>query len=553
MTSKAILSHLFESYGRSISLWIGISLTLVSQVIFRIAIPVAMALFVTGIVYDQHLAELSLLWLVVAYLCAVIVGYTADHLFIRHSDARYECLVGDFHDSIMMKPVRFFRDEGAGNLSTLFRNHMDATINLFRYLRKDILPLLVAAIGPFIVFFPKSLAIACVFLLATLLRGYVSYLSVQKLKPYRRKALEKYSQLSGVMADQMAHFTVVRASANEQNNRANVTLLASQESELFWVRHRRAAVIDALGSGISATCFLLVMWMLVSSSKSDREIVYMTALSLIFITQGMEIAQTVGDFHQRCSERWEQVKRSLEKLSADSDSPRELSSECSHPKSGSIEFSSVDFAYGDGKARVVFKSLNLAIQNGKHVAVTGENGVGKSTLINLLMRFDRTSYGEIRIGGANIDAISSNSLYRSIGYVPQEPKLFNLSLKENLMFFEPNAPETRIQDVFDLTGISDLISKLDGGLNYNVGEMGSKLSGGQRQRVAIARALLRDAPIYLFDEPTSSLSHSVRIELVKKIRAFLSGRTLILVTHSRAVSNLFDDTLDVSNKSIMWI
>lgn len=551
MTSKAILSHLYESYGRSKFLWIGIGLTLVSQVVFRVAIPVAMALFVTGIVYDQYMAECSLLWLVVAYLCAVVIGYTADYLFIRHSDARYERLVEDFHASIMMKPVRFFRDEGAGKLSTLFRNHMDATINLFRYLRKDILPLLVAAIGPFIVFLPKSLSIACVFLLATFLRGFVSYLSVQKLKPYRRRALEKYSQLSGVMADQMAHLTVVRASANEEKNRSNVTHLASQESELFWVRHRKAAVIDAWGSGISATCFLLVMWILLSSSMSDREVVYMTALSLIFITQGMEIAQTVGDFHQRCSERWEQVKKSLEKLSTDSH--RELSLDSSHPKDGSIEFSSVNFAYGNGNSRLVFESLNLAIQSGKHVAVTGANGVGKSTLLNLLMRFDRTSSGEIRIGGASIDAISSNSLYRSIGYVPQEPKLFNLSLKENLMFFEPNAPEARIQEVFDLTGISDLILKLDGGVNYSVGEMGSKLSGGQRQLVAIARALLRDAPVYLFDEPTSSLSHGVIIELVKRIRVFLSGRTLIFVTHSKEVSNLFDDTLDVSKKSIKWI
>lgn len=547
-----MLRHLYLSYGRVPGIWLGILATAIAQIIIRIAIPLIISAFVVSIFYENERELYYAFGFFVVYMFAIGLSYFADYIFIKYTDKRYEVLVGRFYDSLTARPVSYFRSQQSGKINTLFRNHMDGTINLFRIFRVDMIPLMIASIGPILVFLNYSIVISLVFFTAVICRGYLSWIAVERNRPLRRRALDVYGRLSGVMGDHMANLAVVRASANHSINRSTITDLASKEAHLFWIRHREAAKLDSLGNALVAICFFAIFCILAKSDMEAELTLFVTIASILFITQGMSIAQGVGELHQRWGERWEHTKSSLAEVASVVDSTVR-SVNWAPIQDASVELKALNFAYKMNGQDMLLKSINLQIQGGKKVAIVGPNGAGKSTLVNLLMRFDAPISGNITIGGFDINLISDEHLYRNIGYMPQEPKLFNDTLEANLKFFEPSAQSERIKAAFATAGIPNLISDLPDGLNTEVGEMGSKLSGGQRQRVAIARALLRDAPVYLLDEPTSALDSDAEIQIMRRVIDFTGRSTLIVITHSPKVTEMFDDVLEVSEAGIIWL
>ena len=547
-----MLRHLYLSYGCVPGIWLGIILTFIAQAIIRIAIPLIIAAFVVSLFYEPDLGIYYAICFFAVYLSAIAINFLSDYIFIKFTDKRYEILVGRFYDSITARSVSYFRSQQSGKLNTLFRNHMDGTINLFRLFRVDIIPLIIASIGPIVVLIEYSSLIGLIFFVAVFCRGYLSWIAIERNRPLRRSALDVYGRLSGVMGDHMAHLSVVRVSANHPVNRSAITALASREANLFWIRHREAAKLDSLGNVLVAACFFVIFFVLARSDMEGKEALFVTVSSIIFTTQGMAIAQGVGELHQRWGERWEHTKGSLAEVRSVGGLKVNLV-DWSPFQDASVDLKALDFAYKTQEQDMLLKSINIQIKSGKKVAIVGPNGAGKSTLVNLIMRFDAPISGNIAIGGVDINSITDEQLYKNIGYMPQEPKLFNTTLEDNLMFFEPSAPSERINAAFAVAGIPSLISELPDGLRTEVGELGSKLSGGQRQRVAIARALIRDARVYLLDEPTSALHGDAEVQIMRKIIDFTARSTLIVITHSPEVTEMFDDVLEVSEAGVIWL
>ncbi len=538
--------HLFQTYGRLPSVWIGMIFGALAQCILKIGIPITTAFWLTELIFHGEYLVDALVLIAALYVTALFLEYLGGYIFVKGTDAAYEHLVGRFHDAAMAKEVRFFRDEKAGSLASLFRNHMDGTINVFRLIRTDIVPTVITTIVPVIVLAIFSAAAASIFALAIVVRAYLSWYSLEKVRPLRKAAIKKYNELSGVMGDQMAHLAIVRASGHGAISRAKVTELAAEEAHLFWSRHRATTWYDFVGNALTALCFVGVLGVIVYLGFRGEEALILSTLAVLFIGQSMYAAQGVGELLQRFGERWEHVSSSLETLQLSEKT--HATNPFSSPQDGHIELRGVTFGYSDDKS--IFSTLDMHIPHGQHIAVVGENGAGKSTLLNLLMRFDMPQSGQILIGGTHLNEISAEHLYRRISYVPQEPKLFNTTLKENLLFFEPHASDEKLHDALKSADAASFVSELPEGLQTHVGEMGSKLSGGQRQRVALARALLRDAAIYIFDEPTSAMHPDATEKVVKEVRAKLEGRTLILITHSRQVANMFPSVLEVSGGAV---
>lgn len=197
---------------------------------------------------------------------------------------------------------------------------------------------------------------------------------------------------------------------------------------------------------------------------------------------------------------------------------------------GKITFRNVTFTH-DGADGALFHKLNLSIKAGEKVGLVGHSGSGKTTLTRLLLRFSDIGSGEITIDSQNIACLNQDDLRRHIAYVPQEPILFHRSLAENIAYGQPGATQQEIEAAAGLAHASDFIAHLPDGYKTLVGERGVKLSGGQRQRVAIARALLKNAPILVLDEATSSLDSESEALIQSALWRLMEGRTAIVVAH----------------------
>lgn len=199
-------------------------------------------------------------------------------------------------------------------------------------------------------------------------------------------------------------------------------------------------------------------------------------------------------------------------------------------KTGGIEFDNVIFAH-DGAEDALFDGLNIKIKPGEKVGLVGHSGSGKTTFTRLLLRFSDIDTGEILIDGQNIAHITQSDLRDSIAYVPQEPLLFHRTIRENIAYGKPDATTDEIETAAKQANAHNFIIDLPAGYDTLVGERGVKLSGGQRQRVAIARAILKDAPILVLDEATSSLDSESEALIQDALWKLMEGRTAIVVAH----------------------
>jgi ATP-binding cassette subfamily B protein len=217
-------------------------------------------------------------------------------------------------------------------------------------------------------------------------------------------------------------------------------------------------------------------------------------------------------------------------------------------KEGHIVFENVSFAYKNGNP--VLKNFNLEIVPGERIGLVGHSGAGKSTITKLLLRFSDTQEGNIFIDGQDIKNITQNNLRSVVSYVPQESILFHRTIRENIAYGKPSATEEEIIDVAKKSFAHDFITKLPKGYETLVGERGIKLSGGERQRVAIARAMLKDSPIIVLDEATSSLD-SVSEEYIQKgFNQLMEGKTTIVVAHRLSTISKMDRIIVLENGEI---
>jgi len=203
-------------------------------------------------------------------------------------------------------------------------------------------------------------------------------------------------------------------------------------------------------------------------------------------------------------------------------------------RSGRIEFRNVSFGYG--RAVGVLQNFNLTIAPGEKIGLVGRSGAGKSTVVNLLLRFFQLEDGAILIDGQDVSSLTQESLRAQISVVTQDTSLLHRSIRANIRYGRPDASEEEIVRAAKLAHAEEFILELEDwqgrrGYDAHVGERGVKLSGGQRQRVAIARVILKDAPILVFDEATSALDSEVEAAIQSSLGTLMGGKTVIAIAH----------------------
>jgi subfamily B ATP-binding cassette protein MsbA len=193
-----------------------------------------------------------------------------------------------------------------------------------------------------------------------------------------------------------------------------------------------------------------------------------------------------------------------------------------------IDFHKVSFKYED---EVVLKGISLQVRVGEVIALVGMSGAGKTSLVNLLPRFYDVEQGEILIDGCDIRKVTLKSLRDQVGLVTQQTILFNDTARNNIAYGNLQCSDREIIQAAKAANAHDFIERLPQGYNTNIGEQGVKLSGGERQRISIARALLKNAPILILDEATSSLDSDSETEVQKALEELMRGRTVFVIAH----------------------
>jgi len=195
-----------------------------------------------------------------------------------------------------------------------------------------------------------------------------------------------------------------------------------------------------------------------------------------------------------------------------------------------IKFEKVSFRYHE-KAPWALNAVNFQIPAGRRVAVIGETGSGKSTLVQLLVRFWNPVSGHIRLGEEDVRNFSESDLRRLVSVVSQQPHMFNATIRENLLIASPGANDDDLWTALDTVQLSDFVNELPEGLDTWIGEAGQRLSGGQARRLAVARAILHRAPLWVLDEPTEGLDPITERKMMQALKEQTAQRTLLLITH----------------------
>ncbi len=218
---------------------------------------------------------------------------------------------------------------------------------------------------------------------------------------------------------------------------------------------------------------------------------------------------------------------------------------------GEIELKDVKFRYEDNSGQHLFEDFNLKVPSGQKIALVGRSGGGKTTITRLLLRFMDIDSGQILIDGRNISEVTQSELRRFIGYVPQEPAMFHRTLTDNIRYGKLDADEKDVKRAAKAAHAAEFIDVLPEGYSTLVGERGIKLSGGQRQRIAIARAILKDAPILVLDEATSSLDSESELLIQDALWKLMEGRTAIVIAHRLSTIQRMDKIIVLDQGTIV--
>lgn len=395
----------------------------------------------------------------------------------------------------------------------------------------DLGPAIVTLVGFSVAMFLREPVLGLYFAAAVSVFIAISItLSLRYVAPANQASNDADTSLGGALADAVTCNTVVKSFGAERREDQRLDDVAAH----WQARARRAWRRSIDSGGVQSLLIVLLLGGLLlivlsraeSGGSSLADLVYVLTTYFIVNGQLRNIGWQVRNLQRAANELDDLVEISMTPPQVqDVAGARPL-----QVHRGGIRFEGVTFRYPNQPAPVL-RDFDLTIAPGEKVALVGESGAGKTTLVKLLQRLHDVQGGRITIDGQNVAEVTQESLRQVISLVPQEPILFHRTLRENIRYARPDASDHDVVDAARKAHAHEFIERLATGYDTLVGERGIKLSGGERQRVAIARAILADAPILVLDEATSSLDSITEHYIQEAIATLMQGRTAILIAH----------------------
>ncbi|WP_198780445.1 ABC transporter ATP-binding protein [Shewanella putrefaciens] len=475
-------------------------------------------------------------------LMGAMVMIVMPLLVLLHALIMHQTLLGNYpmsirwlaHRYLLKQSVSFYQNDFAGRIATKV---MQTSLAV----RETVMKLLDVLVY-ILVYFTSMLvmiASADVRLVLPMLVWLALYIGLQwyfvpRLKTVSTEQADARSTMTGRIVDSYTNITTVK-------------LFAHTDKEADYAKESMYSFLDTvyrqmrLVTGISVSVQVINYLLAFSIAAVSIALWVDSAITVGAIAIAVSLALRLNGMSQwimwEISSLFENIgtvtdgMNTLSKTTIIQDAPdaKELT-----VTQGKIDFNQVDFHYGEQTG--VIDHLNLTIKAGEKVGLVGRSGAGKSTLVNLLMRFYDVENGQISIDDQDIKTVRQDSLRSQIGMVTQDTSLLHRTIRENILYGNPNATDEQLNCAIKQAQAHDFINELtdpngNHGLDAQVGERGVKLSGGQRQRIAIARVLLKNAPILLLDEATSALDSEVEAAIQESLYELMQGKTVIAIAH----------------------
>jgi ATP-binding cassette subfamily B protein len=477
-------------------------------------------------IYTQYKG--SILYFLYLSLGILLFSRASGALLIYLGPSVRRRIRSDLYHYLQYHSQRFFSSHFAGSLSNRISEVAMSAVHSVWSIMFDFWPTFVTFVFSLYLLFKANKGLGDFLGLWIIFYITVSYILAMKCRVYAKKAAEARSTLSGKIVDAVTNimntkiFTQLEFERTNLNKYLDFEVNTTRKTFWFMEKMRWFQFIATLFLQVAMILYSLQIWQ--QGKITIGEFSMITSLSLLIINDARNLSRRFLEFFEYIGNITDGVNIMIV--------PHDILDKSANamvvPR-GQIEFKDVVFEYAEGKK--VFNNLNVKINAGQKVGLVGFSGSGKSTFMNLILRFYDLQSGKILIDDQSVSEVTQDSLRANVSVIPQEPMLFHRSLLENIRYGRVTASDEEVFEASRLAHAHDFIIDKPEKYNSLVGERGIKLSGGQRQRIAIARAFLKNAPVVLMDEATSSLDSFTEKLIQKSLSKLMENRTVLVIAH----------------------
>lgn len=457
-----------------------------------------------------------------------IVGYYGHVLGVRMEyDMRKEMF-----SHVQSLPFKYFDNTKTGHIMSRMVNDLNEIAEMAHHGPEDLFISTLMIIGSFIVLLTINVKLTLITFIIIPFMLYFAMHYNSKMRRNFRQMRESLADINGRLEDSISGIRVVKSFTNEEYEEEKFDDGNNNFKEL---RTASMRYLGIFGSGVNFFSNISTLFTLVAGGyfAAKGEISYGDLVAyLMYIGQFLQPVKRLANFIEQFQRGMAGFKRFTEVMEIQPDIVDSENAENIESVKGEVEFSDVTFSYDEKSS--VLSGINLKVKPGETVAIVGPSGAGKTTLCNLIPRFYEIDSGSIKVDGHDIREITIKSLRQNIGIVQQDVFLFSGTIKENIAYGKLDASDSEIVEAAKAANAHDFILDLPDVYETYIGERGVKLSGGQKQRISIARMFLKNPPILILDEATSSLDNQSESIIQKSIDELSKNRTTFIIAHRLA-------------------
>lgn len=509
-------------------------LALVAGSLISLALPWALRALVDSVFVSREQGQLNrlILSLLALFLLQAVLTFIQSYLLTFVAQRVTVDLRRAIYDRMVGLPLRFLSERRVGELVSRVTNDITVIQAMLTETPIHLLREMITLGGGIVLMLLMNWQLtALVFVLVPLIIG-VSALFGRRLQRLSTAVQDRLADATAVLEETLAGVRVVKSFVQEESERRRFGRYVEAGFGTAMERTRLRAAFMALLSFLGLGFTLLLLWFggrqVLAGEMTPGEIVAF----LVYLMLVSGPMATMAGLYSQVREAMGAARRVLELMQAEPEPLDDVQAPELLPVKGLVRFVDVHFSYNG--VEPVLQEIDLEVKPGEVIALVGHSGVGKTTLVNLLLRFYDPTAGHIEIDGHDTRRVRLRSLREQIGLVPQDIFLFGGTVRENIAYGKPEASDEEIVAVARAAYAEEFIVNLPDGYDTVIGERGVKLSSGQRQRLAIAQALLKDPRILILDEPTSSLDAETEHEVQMALERLMRGRTTFIIAHRLA-------------------
>ncbi|VEE22747.1 ATP-binding protein [Streptococcus equinus] len=454
----------------------------------------------------------------------------------------------DLSEKINKIPVSYFDSQQFGNVLGRFTSDVETVSNALQQSFLQIINAFVTIFAVMFMVFYLNWKLALIVVAIIPINYFSAKFILKKSQPYFKKQADTLGDMNGFVQENLSGFNVIKLYGREEISSEEFRDITENLQEVGFKASFISGIMMPVLSAISDMAYLLIaMLSALQVLAGALTIGNMQA----FVQYVWQISQPVQTITQLAS-ILQSAKSSLERIFEVLDEPEEaaeVKEQLTHDLSGQVTFEDVSFQYTPDKPLI--RNFNLDVKPGEMVAIVGPTGAGKTTLINLLMRFYDVTGGSIKIDGHDIRNLSRQEYRKQFGMVLQDAWLYEATIKENLRFGNLDATDEEIVEAAKAANVDHFIRTLPSGYNMEMNQESSNVSLGQKQLLTIARALLADPKILILDEATSSVDTRLELLIQKAMEKLMHGRTSFVIAHRLSTIQDADKILVLNDGQIV--